>query len=244
MNEDGPDCNGDRVQKSPPKWPSGPVSLYIDAIIAVFYHHVMRRLLLIIPACLALQILVCGCVNTPGALQLKVSVEQKEISPNDSIRLSACLIAEEGPISLAKTYHFAAEVSRLNSNAKPMDTDEFVARCGTGILECLLLSPILFPCMLGDIGDTMGRYIVLNEDEQKEHNLEIFINQRKGKNYCSFYRSSTTNHPAHTWPPGEYRIKVRLQNEFDGGTAILPAPLFWQPYNQPVEAEVTIKVVQ
>ena len=204
----------------------------------------MWRLLEVTACSIFLQTLLAGCTNAPRALRLEISAAKQTISSQDSICLTANLVAEEGPVCLAKSHRFIAEVSRMGDNAKPMSTDEFVFHCGTGIVECLLLSPVLLPVTILDVGDSLGRYTVLQKGDQENHDLEIFIGQNEGKDFCSLWQPSKMGESRHAWPPGEYHVKVRLQNDVESAIGIFPPPLFWWPYSRPVEAQTSIVVAE
>lgn len=187
------------------------------------------------------QTFIAGCTNTPGALRLEISAAEQTISSQDSICLTVNLIAEQGPVCLAKYHRFIAEVSREGDNAKPLSTDENRFYCGTGILELYLLSPVLLPVTILDVGDSLGRYTVLHKGDEENHDLVISIGQTEGNNFCSMGRLGEL---LHAWPPGKYLVRVRLQNEVESPIGIFPAPLFWRPYSRPVEAQTSIVVAE
>ena len=109
-------------------------------------------------------------------------------------------------------------------------------------MECLILSPVLLPFALADVGDMMGRYTLFQKGQRKSHDLELSISHHEGKDYCSLGQPHATGISQRGWPPGEYLVRIRLENTASGAIGMFPPSLFWAPYNQRVEDTLTVTI--
>jgi len=87
----------------------------------------------------------------------------------------------------------------------------------------MILFPYLWFGAWLDVGDVANRFDVLKSDEHKAHRIEIPV------------RASCV--------PGDYEIRVKLNNRRGFCGDFLPLPLFWRLYDQQVSATIPITVV-
>ena len=198
----------------------------MDRKLAVF--HAVTLL----STCLA----VAGCTNKPGSLQLELTTENQEIRPTDPIRIHATLSAPKAPVCLAEYYSFQVEMSRKDGHEVVTSRGLWV--CGTGFVSSVFLYPVFYSMSILDVGNMMGRFDVIKKGSERTHSLEVI----PGESILHVMMDSTerpTGKLDPSWTPGQYVVRIRLQ-----GTepVFYPAPLFWKPYNQPVEAEIEIEV--
>jgi hypothetical protein len=89
-----------------------------------------------------------------------------------------------------------------------------------------------------DVGDVAGRFDVVDRGEIRESHLTIYpgVSERRIE-VRSDRRQEHKHREERAWLPAAYRLRVKLINKGNSWP-----PLFWKPYDQPVEAETTIRV--
>ena len=187
-------------------------------------------------------LLVAGCTNMPGALQIHLAADKSQFMPHEPIQLQVTLSAVDAPICLGNSYYFHVDMWPVDRECEAAQSkDPWV--CGTAFVSMLPVLIPIYPLGLAisvlDVADTLDRFEVIEKKEKKISNLSII--PLAGNSLAVLHGKDDTI-PWQTdqkWEMGEYKIRARL---VDGGMRLFPAPLFWKPYNHPVEAEVRIKV--
>ena len=175
-----------------------------------------------------------GCTQTPGALQLKLVCDKTIFSAHESITFDAVLVATEGSVCLARLYSFEVELRSESGESKVMIGDNRPYLCGTHALMTMPLIPI----MLLDVGDARNQFEVLREGNFLKQTVSINRAPSTRGELVVSTDSMTNDYTGVSWAPGEYSLRVRLLNDI----YYRPAPVFWKPYNQPVEGEIRIEV--
>jgi len=190
----------------------------------------------------SLMLLMAGCTNQPGALQLSVQPAKPEFLEDEPIQLNTTLVATGANICLAKDRRFAVELHSLDRRDEPpMMCPERFGLCGTGYMALWPLHPFFFAGSLLDVGDTAGRFDVLPRHGRLEEHITVIVCKLGEPYRLAVFQK--TGAPARAecelWRAGEYVAKVRLVNEH---VDFNPPPFFWHPYPHAVEAETRIRV--
>jgi hypothetical protein len=185
-------------------------------------------------------LLIAGCTNEPGSLRLTVTPEKAEFVQGEPIIVDMALASSQSTVCLGKGRHFEMEVRR-ESDAEMVARSPGVGFCGTGAVETMIFMPWLYAVAWLDVGDTLGRFVVLKPGGQIVERRQLLSKEPRT---CWVYpvkpASPTTSAPADDpWPVGDYAITLRLKNVHGHW---LPPPLFWKCYSQPVEARFNIHV--
>lgn len=194
-------------------------------------------------ASLFLPILVAGgCSNQPGALTMQVTPTKADFNADEPIVLSVSLRAGSSPICLSKARTFRFEVNRAGKKSPVAgDINNNYARCGTGILESLILFPYLWAFAWLDMADVANRFHVLQANDSIVHEFCLCgdsmrlpeLNDRGNVQYVR---------PPVELGVGEYDVRIELRNERAYCGDFLPLPLGWQLYSQPVQATTRIRI--
>ncbi len=183
-----------------------------------------------------------GCSNQPGALKMEVTPAKTEFDADEPIDLSVTLRAGNSPICLSKARKFRFEVNRVGQKSPIAgDINNNYARCGTGILDSLILFPYLWAFAWLDVADAANRFHVLKAKDSIVHQFclredSVQLPELSDKGYVQYVRSPIQ------LGPGEYDVRIVLYNERASCGDFLPLPIGWQLYNQPTEATARVVV--
>lgn len=189
-----------------------------------------------------------GCTNKPGALTMKFEPASESYRADEPIRLTCELRAGTEPVCLSKNRWFDVELSGNDKGGPLIATrrpGEAVARCGTGIAETMILMPWLVGAAYLDVSDAGGRYDVVTAGGRRLHKLLVWPNKVEAEFVrlaCDEDRGQRSE-GGNRLPPGEYDVTLRLRNARAFCGDFLPHPIGWKPYDQPVEAKVSIRVI-
>ena len=184
-------------------------------------------------------LLLLGCANEPGALRLEVIPEKPQFRPDEPICLQATLRAVKGPVCLGRGYRFGVEMTPVTAEA-PVLREQRFALCGMPALATLPLRPFLLTAILLDVGDLLGRFNVLHQNDQAKSSVTLqLIHDAKKPGLLVLRDAASIGQSKGKLPPGRYRLKVSLLNEHQDW---YPPPLFWRPYAHPATAEVLVCV--
>ncbi len=191
-----------------------------------------------------------SCTSKPGSLTLALAVDKPRVEARDPIRICATLTAANGPVCLGAAHGFQATLDPCDGG-QPYATDDQVVVYGLGDAVLLPFYPILLPGALGDVGDSLHRFVVLQPGDSRTYFLTLDLSTgSRDWGPCLFPTELETrewpiwemraNGGRPPWTPGEYELTLRLLNEYDG---IFPPPLFWKPYSRTVAASVRIMLL-
>ena len=186
-----------------------------------------------------------GCTNRPGALELRVTAEDKGFEPNEPIRITATFSVNAGVVCIPKPAAGAFDIELEQTNImgdfvrKPVKRT-VIARCGTGYQWILLIYPMLYCGCLMDVADVAGRFHAIAEGKERTYSFDL-LPTRDG------FVALDGGHPDYAdwmggerFKPGFYTVKIKFQAE---PSNIYPPPLFWQVCEQPVEAETEFLIL-
>lgn len=185
-----------------------------------------------------------GCTNEPGALMLTIIPERPEFATDEPILLHAVLIAGRNPVCLSNHYRFSAELTPVDVPDQVLPSTDVYFRCGTEMLAALIVSPVVLPASLLDVADASRRFDVIKNGQERMSRIALKRSASSEEDSLQIYHLRAGKKPtrlSHVWDPGMFVIRLKLDNEHPG---IFPPPLFWKPYDQPVEAETTIRIVE
>ena len=185
-----------------------------------------------------------GCTNEPGALNLTIIPERPEFATDEPILIRAVLSAKGEPVCLSQSYRYSATVTPVELADAATHGDSRVYRCGLQRLVVLFTWPVLLPASLLDVTDVGRRFDIIDHSQERWKTLALTSLERQGQRYVRSRRIRCGQNIAKIesqWPPGEYCIRLQLINRHTGP---YPPPLFWKPYDRPVEAETTVRIVE
>jgi hypothetical protein len=185
-------------------------------------------------------LLLTGCTNAPDALRLQVSPHEASFRQGEAVCLDVKLSAVRDAVCLSRSHFFVVELRQIDGRAA-FKSPEQRFYCGTAMMGILPLLPLLYPAALLDVGDLMGRFVVLRQGCDHEQHLLLILRDDQLATFVvgdlSRWDAGTTMRQL---PAGGYHVRLRLVNEHAG----LPCPLFWKPYDGPVTAETEITIVR
>ena len=91
-----------------------------------------------------------------------------------------------------------------------------------------------------DVADVGNRFEILETGEEKTHFLVIARSKYQPDTLKVKTAGETEEEGMAEWYKGKYILRVKMEDA--DNTFPYPAPLFWKPYTQPVEAEMAIRV--
>ncbi|MHC4445196.1 MAG: hypothetical protein ACYTF1_14200 [Planctomycetota bacterium] len=194
--------------------------------------------------------LIMGCTNAPGAVRMKLTPQKASFAPAEPILIDVTLTVVDSPVCLNKSCFIATKLECMGTEftKESYGYNGKIIYCGTGNVEMLLLAPILLPAALLDVGDCLGRFEVIAKGNKKTLRLIItsgekgltVVNRDKNVKNRSSSKSIKVNKPL---LPDRYRLQAKLI-PYSGTSShplrIFPPPLFWKPYDHPVEAQTEI----
>ncbi len=179
-----------------------------------------------------LTLLLAGCTNAPGALSTHLRSEKQSFTPGEPILLHATLSTHSRPVCLAGEWTaFAGELTCDERPDRAKSTRKQVF-CGTALAVLLPIAPLIVPVLLFDVGDALGRFIVIPPAGSKTYHL-VMIPTAQGIILTTAENAGNLAYPPdkELLPSGRYHLKVRFLHR-----GSLP-PLFWKPYGHPICAE-------
>ena len=114
-----------------------------------------------------------GCTQEPGALRLEVRVADDYPTDPEPIPLHMVLIADDGPVCLARSRHYAVTARRVDDPSFDLQGTNQVFLCGTGLVAVLPAYPLLLIPALLDVADTQGRMEILHRGQRHECSLGL-----------------------------------------------------------------------
>jgi hypothetical protein len=190
-----------------------------------------------------LLLVLIGCTNEPGVLELKLVPEHLELAPNEPIRITAKLTARHRPVCISRGHVFQIEMTPLGETEQRCYRN-FNFACGTPFAESLPFYPFFLAMGLFDVADISRRYELVTPRQPLTHDLLGTLHGDVLRIALDTKKAAPSQVDVSPWPVGRYRLHIQLINRGDWRRAIssYPAPLFWRPYDCPVAAEVTVEV--
>ncbi|MHC4067513.1 MAG: hypothetical protein ACYSUI_23845 [Planctomycetota bacterium] len=183
-----------------------------------------------------------GCANPPDALKLSIAPQKEVLQPGEPIRFDLTFAASGGTLCLAPSRPSFLEIEMTPSNGGETMKSHGIGYCGTNwrMLVVPLLYPVLFSACLLDVGDCMGRFIVIPDGQDKTYCLELVpsgdgfvvldVHGRENRHWANRDRP---------FPPGRYHVRAKFESQQPD---VYPAPLFWTVYGQPAVAETAFVI--
>jgi len=184
-------------------------------------------------------LLLAGCTNAPGALDLVLTPVQEAFALGEPILLEAQLVANKGWVCVDRGNFIAIEMTGpdwdqpASSRDWPLGRDQFVG-------------PVMYPvsslgCVL-DVGDSQDRYVIVKPGQPLERSIRLTPNRGR----LMVQDVKVPAHPYRDWirlprplRAGSYQVRARLITETN---YYFLHPLFWKPYDQPVVGETEIQI--
>jgi hypothetical protein len=184
---------------------------------------------------------VVGCSNQPGALVMEVTPGKETFGCDEPLVVDVTIKPVDRTACLRRDRSFAyrAELIPTKPAGESLESGQYGV-CGMTGLLVVPFYPFVYVGELLDVGDGAGRFDIITPERPLAQ--RVFLGRHKDRVYVVSLKhpQSMGGGPTTHWTEGEYTIRLRLENMRN---TYRPAPLFWQEYSHPLQAETTVRIV-